>query len=93
MHNKHKIILALSQELNIPLEQIQKYVHWYKIEKEINYDFINGFSFELENDIKTFIAKDYLSKERYVLKLEMKDKLSIQSLKNKIAKNEEIILS
>jgi hypothetical protein len=60
------------------LENIQKYVHWYKIQTGINYDFVNGHSFELENDITTFIAKDYLNKKRYAFDLEMKDKLAFQ---------------
>lgn len=89
MQSKYKIVLSLSQELNIPLDSIQKYVHWYKIEKGINYDFVGEHSFELENDIKTFIVKDYLSKKRYAFDLEIKDKLGIQGLKNKISRGEE----
>ena len=98
MQSKYKIVLSLSQELAIPLDDIQKYVQWYKIQTGINYDFVrflstpNCVSFELENDIKTFIAKDYLSKKRYAFDLEMKDKLAVQSLKNKIAKVEEFVL-
>ncbi|QED23013.1 DUF488 domain-containing protein [Candidatus Deianiraea vastatrix] len=92
MQSKYKIVLSLSQELNIPLEEIQKYVQWYKVQTGINYDFVNCFSCELENDIKTFIAKDYLSKKRYAFDLEMKDKLAVQGLKNKIAKGEEFVL-
>ena len=92
MQSKYKIVLSLSQELAIPLEEIQQYVQWYKVEKGINYDFINGYSFELENDIKTFIAKDYLSKKRYAFDLEIKDKLGIQGLKNKITKGEDFVL-
>ena len=92
MQSKHKIILSLSQELNISLDDIQKYVQWYKLQTGINYDFVNGYSFELENDVKTFIAKDYLSKKRYAFDLEMKDKLAVQGLKNKIAKGEEFVL-
>ena len=91
MQSKYKIVLSLSQELTIPLEEIQKYVQWYKLQNGINYDFVNGFSCELENDIKTFIAKDYLSKKRYAIDLEMKDKLAVQSLKNKITKCEEFV--
>ncbi|MEN9782519.1 MAG: hypothetical protein RL208_669 [Pseudomonadota bacterium] len=91
MQTKHKIVLSLSQELQIPLQDIQKYVQWYKIQTGINYDFVNGYSFELENDIKTFITKDYLSKKRYAFDLEVKDKLGVQGLKNKIAKGEEFV--
>ena len=87
MQSKYKIALSLSQELDTELENIQKYVHLYKLQTGINYDFVNGYSFELENDVKTFIFKDYLSKKRYAFDLEMKDKLAVQSLKNKIAKN------
>jgi hypothetical protein len=93
MQSKYKIVLSLSQELAIPLEETQKYVQWYKLQTGINYDFVNGFSCELENDVKTFIAKDYLSKKRYAFDLEMKDKLAVQGLKNKIAKGEEFALS
>jgi hypothetical protein len=92
MQSKYKIVLSLSQELNIPLDSIQKYVQWYKIEKGINYDFVNGYSFELENDIKTFIAKDYLSKKRYAFDLKLEEKMAVQGLKNKIAKGEEFVL-
>ncbi len=92
MQSKYKIVLSLAQELNIPLEEIQKYVHWYKMHTGINYDFVNGFSCELENDVKTFITKDYLSKKRYAFDLEIKDKLAVQGLKNKIAKGEEFVL-
>lgn len=91
MQSKYKIVLSLSQELNIPLYNIQKYVQLYKLQNGINYDFVNGFSCELENDVKTFIAKDYLSKKRYAFDLEMKDKLAVQGLKNKIAKGEEFV--
>lgn len=86
MQSKYKIVLSLSQELTIPLEEIQKYVQWYKIQTGINYDFVNGYSCELENNIKTFIFKDYLSKKRYAFDLEIKDKLAVQGLKNKIEK-------
>lgn len=92
MQSKYKIVLSLSQELNIPLDNIQKYANWYKVDKGINYDFVNGHSFELENDIKTFVAKDYLSKKRHAFDLEIKDKLAAQGLKNKIAKGEEFVL-
>ncbi len=92
MQSKYKIVLSLSQELNIPLDSIQKYVQWYKLQISINYDFVNGYSFELENDVKTFIAKNYLAKKRYAFDLEMKDKLAVQGLKNKIAKGEEFTL-
>ncbi|MEN9782616.1 MAG: hypothetical protein RL208_769 [Pseudomonadota bacterium] len=85
MHTKHKIVLSISQELQIPLQKIQKYVYWYKLHSGINYHFVNNFSFELENDIKTLISKDHLNKKRYALELEVKDKLAIQNLKNKIA--------
>lgn len=57
MQSKYKIVLSLLQELKILLENIQKYVHWYKIQTGINYDFVNGCSCELENDIKTFIQR------------------------------------
>ena len=90
MQSKYKIVLSLAQELNISLHDIQKYVHWYKLQTGINYDFVNGFSCELENDVKTFIAKDYLSKKRHAFDLEMKDKLAVQGLKNKIAKGDKI---
>ena len=93
MQSKYKIVLSLAQEFNIPLKDIQKYVHWYKLQSGINYDFVNGYSFELENDIKTFIFKDYLSKKRYAVDLEIKDKLAVQGLKNKIAKGEEFAFS
>jgi len=92
MQSKYKIVLSLAQELGMELKNIQKYVHWYKLQSGINYDFVNGFSCELENDVKTFIAKGYLSKKRYAFDLEMKDKLAIQGLKNKIAKGEEFVL-
>ena len=92
MQSKYKIVLSLSQELAIPLEETQKYVQWYKLQTGINFDFVNGFSCELENDVKTFIAKDYLSKKRYAFDLEMKDKLVVKGLKNKIAKGEEFVL-
>lgn len=98
MQSKYKIVLSLAQELDIELENIQKYVQWYKLQSGINYDFArflatpNCVSFELENDIKTFITKDYLSKKRYAFDLEMKDKLAVQGLKNKIAKGEEFVL-
>jgi uncharacterized protein (DUF488 family) len=92
MQSKYKIVLSLSQELNISLDNIQKYVQWYKLQSGVNYDFVNGYSFELENDIKTFIMKDYLSKKRYAFDLEMKDKLEIQGLKNKISRSEEFVL-
>jgi uncharacterized protein (DUF488 family) len=93
VQSKYKIVLSLSQELNIPLENIQKYVQWYKLQSGINYDFVKGHSFELENDIKTFIAKDYLSKKRYAFDLEIKDKLAIQGLKNKISRSEDFTMS
>lgn len=92
MQSKYKIVLSLSQELDIPLQNIQKYVQWYKLQAGINYDFTNGFSCELENDIKTFITKDYLSKKCYAFDLEMKDKLAVQGLKNKIGRGDEFIL-
>lgn len=92
MQSKYKIVLSLVQELGIELTDIQKYVQWYKIQIGINYDFVSGHSFELENDVKTFIAKDYLSKKRYAFDLEMKDKLAVQGLKNKITKGEEFLL-
>jgi hypothetical protein len=57
----------------------------------ISYDFVGDFSFELENDIKVFVAKDYLKTEkRYALDLNLEDKLSIQRLKNKIFNGEKI---
>ena len=31
---------------SIKLEQIQEFTHWYKLVKEIKYDFINNSSFE-----------------------------------------------
>ena len=92
MQSKYKIVLSMAQKLNIPLDDIQKYVYWYKLQNGINYDFVRGYSFELENDIKTFIKKDYLSKKHYAFDLKIKDKLAIQGLKNKIAKGEEFIL-
>ena len=85
-------MLSLSQELHIPLENIQKYVQWYKFQTGINYDFVNGFSFELENDIKTFVVKDYLSKKRYAIDLKLEEKLSVQGLKNKITNGEDFVL-
>jgi hypothetical protein len=88
MQSKHKIVLAISQKLNVPLDGVQKYVQWYKIERAINYDFVNGHSFELENDIKTFIKKDYLIKKQYVFDLGIQDKFAIQDLKNKVEKDE-----
>jgi uncharacterized protein (DUF488 family) len=63
-----------------------------QLQSGINYDFVNGYSFELENDIKTFIFKDYLAKKRYAFDLEMKDKLAVQGLKNKISRGEEFVL-
>ncbi len=92
MQSKYKIVLSLSQELNVPLDDIQQYVQWYKLQSSIKYDFVNGYSFELKNDIKTFVAKDYLSKKRYAFDLEIKDKLAVQGLKNKIVKGEEFAL-
>ena len=91
MQSKYKIVLSLAQELGVILQEIQKYVQWYKLQTGINYDFVNGHSFELENDIKTFIAKVYLSKKRYAFDLEIKDKLAVQGLKNKIIKGEEFV--
>lgn len=99
MQSKYKIVLSLSQELNIPLENIQKYVQWYKVQSGINYDFVrflatpNCVSFELENDIKTFVAKDYLSQKRYAMDLKLDDKLAVQGLKNKIAKGEQFAMT
>ncbi len=92
MQSKHKIVLSLSQKLGIALDAIQKYVHWYKIDKGINYDFVRGHSFELENDIKTFIAKDHLSKKQYASELDMSDRFAIQGLKNKITQGEDFAL-
>ena len=92
MQSKYKIVLALSQELGIELQNIQQYVHWYKLQTGINYNFVNGYSFELENDIKTFIAKEYLSKKRYAIDLKLEEKFAIQLIKNKIAKGEEFVL-
>lgn len=84
MQYKYKVILAISQQLNIPLEDIQHYAHWYKNIGSLKYDFINGFSFELENDVKTFIAKSYLTQDKkYVSDLELKDKFTIQDIRNK----------
>lgn len=84
MQYKHKVILAISQQLNIPLEDIQQYAYWYKNIGNLNYDFVNGFSFELENDVKTFITKKYLEQDkRYVSDLDLKDKFTIQDIRNK----------
>lgn len=88
MQSKYKIVLSLAQELGIALKNIQKYVQWYKLEAVINYDFVNGFSYELENDVKTFITKDYLNQKRYALDLNMGNKFAIQKLKSKITKGE-----
>ena len=92
MQSKYKIVLSLAQELDIELTDIQKYVQWYKLQSGINYDFVNGCSCELENDVKTFIAKDYLNKKRYAMDLKLDDKLAVQGLKNKIAKCEDFVL-
>jgi uncharacterized protein (DUF488 family) len=60
----------------------------------ISYDFVDDFSFELENDVKAFIAKDYLKTEkRYVPDLNLEDKLNIQKFKNKISSGEKIDFS
>ncbi len=83
MQYKHKIILAISQQLNIPLKDIQQYAYWYKNLGNLNYDFVNEFSFELENDVKTFIAKAYLSQDKkYSDDLELKDKFTIQDIRS-----------
>ena len=99
MYKKHTIVLSLSQELNIPLEKIPMYVYWFKLENGIDYDFIitqtnsqKYTSFELENDIKTFVTKDYFSKKRYATLLKLEDKFAVQGMKNKITKGESFIV-
>ena len=84
MQNKHKIVLAIAQELDIELRQIQEKIALFKQIFYINYDFVDDFSFELENDIKIFINKDYLSKKRYIVDLTFEEKTAVEKLKNMI---------
>ena len=79
MQNKYKIALAISQQLGVNLLQIQEKVAFFKQIFDINYDFVDGFSLELENDIKTFINKDYLSKKRYAIDLTFEEKTAVKN--------------
>lgn len=90
MLNKQKIILYIAEYFSLELtEEMQKYVLAYKNQYGIKYEFVNGFSFELEEDLRYFFKKEY-SLNLDFLEKDRVEKLDL-TLENKLQKRENSI--